>query len=241
MKIQILGSGCQKCNDLFANAEKALRQNNLDHELEKITDIEKIVDMGALVTPALAIDGKIVSSGKILSLDEILQLLAAQNADAACCCADPEEAEACCCCCTGKQNNFFKKVLTVLLLIIVIGSSLYLIDKDSKPAGKSSVRSLPADVLKVYYFHGNQRCMTCNKIEDLTRKAVGKSEKCRFIPVNVEETQNEHFIKDFQLGNRCVVMERNGKFEKFERVWELVSDPEKFHSYLTEGMERLSK
>ncbi|MCM1010553.1 MAG: thioredoxin family protein [Fusobacterium sp.] len=73
-KIQILGTGCSKCQELTKNACLAI--DGLDgYEVEKITDITKIMEMGVMMTPALVIGDKVVSSGKILSADEIKKLL----------------------------------------------------------------------------------------------------------------------------------------------------------------------
>lgn len=75
MKIQILGTGCPKCNELAENAKTAAKNSNLEYEMEKVTDIMQISKMGVMITPALAIDGKVVSSGKLLGVDEIAELL----------------------------------------------------------------------------------------------------------------------------------------------------------------------
>jgi small redox-active disulfide protein 2 len=75
MKIQILGSGCQKCRSLEANAKEAVAQAGLDAQIEKITNVDEISDMGVLVTPALAVDGVVKKSGKVLSVDEIVAII----------------------------------------------------------------------------------------------------------------------------------------------------------------------
>jgi len=77
MKIQILGSGCAKCNQLRENAEAAARELGLEYEIEKITDFREIARMGALVTPALAVDGKLKLVGKVAGPEEIKPLLRA--------------------------------------------------------------------------------------------------------------------------------------------------------------------
>ena len=74
-KIQILGTGCVKCEKLFENAKKAVDECGAECELEKISDIEKIVDMGVMMTPALVIDGEIKTVGKVLSSEDILAIL----------------------------------------------------------------------------------------------------------------------------------------------------------------------
>lgn len=75
MKIQILGSGCAKCNQLKESAEAAARELGLDYEIEKVTDFKQIARMGALVTPALAVDGKLKLVGRVAGAEEIKPLL----------------------------------------------------------------------------------------------------------------------------------------------------------------------
>lgn len=75
MKIQILGSGCAKCNQLKENAEAAARDLGLAYEIEKITDFKEIARMGALVTPALAVNGKLKLVGRVATPGEIKPLL----------------------------------------------------------------------------------------------------------------------------------------------------------------------
>jgi small redox-active disulfide protein 2 len=70
-KIQILGTGCPKCNMLKANAETAIKELGIDAEIEKISDIKEIMNFGVMSTPAIAIDGKVISSGKVLKSEEI--------------------------------------------------------------------------------------------------------------------------------------------------------------------------
>ncbi len=74
-KIQILGTGCQKCITLTKNAEDAIKGRGDDYQIEKVTDIRKIMEYGVMMTPGLAVDGKVVSTGKVLSADEIKKLL----------------------------------------------------------------------------------------------------------------------------------------------------------------------
>jgi len=70
-KIQILGTGCPKCNMLKANAETAVKELGIDVEIEKISDIIEIMNFGVMSTPAIAIDGKVISAGKVLKPEDI--------------------------------------------------------------------------------------------------------------------------------------------------------------------------
>lgn len=74
-RIQILGTGCPKCQQLAANAELAAKELGIEYELEKVTDLNEITKLGVMVTPALAIDGDVKSVGRVLSKDELKKLL----------------------------------------------------------------------------------------------------------------------------------------------------------------------
>jgi small redox-active disulfide protein 2 len=74
--IQILGTGCPKCEKLKKNAEEAAKLAGVEATVEKITDIGTIVGFGVMMTPALAIDGEVKAVGKVLSPEEIKKLLA---------------------------------------------------------------------------------------------------------------------------------------------------------------------
>lgn len=77
MKIQILGTGCKKCQKLFENAEAAAQELQLDYELIKVTEMQEIAGFGVLMTPALAIDGQVKLTGKAPSVKELKQILSA--------------------------------------------------------------------------------------------------------------------------------------------------------------------
>lgn len=75
MKIQVLGTGCPKCEKLAQNAETAARQLGVEFELEKVTDINDIVSFGVMLTPALAVDGEVRVAGEVPDAEEIKELL----------------------------------------------------------------------------------------------------------------------------------------------------------------------
>ena len=70
-KIQILGTGCPKCEKLEVNAREAVAQLGIEAEVEKVKDLNRIADAGVMMTPALAVDGKVMVSRKVASVAEI--------------------------------------------------------------------------------------------------------------------------------------------------------------------------
>lgn len=157
-----------------------------------------------------------------------------------------------------------KAAVTVLLLAFVVASVGFLIleqkgDKSAplESSGRSSqgklnhtksARSSGSDRrVVVYYFHGDTRCNTCRTIESYTKEAINtdyskelESGRLEWRVVNVEDAGNEHFIDDYELSTRTVVLSElsNGqevRWTKLERVWQLVRNKEEFVAYINEN------
>lgn len=74
-KLQILGTGCPKCQKLAETAEAAAKALGIEYELEKVTDINDIMAFGVMMTPALAVDGEVKVVGKVPDVDAIKDML----------------------------------------------------------------------------------------------------------------------------------------------------------------------
>jgi small redox-active disulfide protein 2 len=75
MKLQILGTGCAKCNALTTATKQAAEALGLQYDLEKVTDLKQIMAFGVMTTPALVVDGKVKVAGKVPSLNELKAML----------------------------------------------------------------------------------------------------------------------------------------------------------------------
>jgi hypothetical protein len=94
----------------------------------------------------------------------------------------------------------------------------------------------------VYYFHATTRCATCRTIEAYAREAVAgafsadlQARRLEWQAVNVDEPANQHFIRDFQLYTRSVVLvdgQDPKRFKVLDRVWQLVRDKATFQRYV---------
>ena len=73
MKVEVLGPGCKRCDQLYENTQNAVAE--LDSpgniEIEKIGDVNYFAKMGVFMTPGLVIDGEVISTGKVLSPNQI--------------------------------------------------------------------------------------------------------------------------------------------------------------------------
>ncbi len=70
-KIEVLGMGCSKCNDLEAKARQAVKESGVEAEVVHVADLRKIAEYKVLMTPALVVDGLVKVSGKIPTVDQI--------------------------------------------------------------------------------------------------------------------------------------------------------------------------
>ena len=77
MMIEVLGTGCAKCNKLEAMAKAAAEKLGVPYEITHVKDINAIVQRGVMTTPALAIDGRIVVAGRVPSEAELTSWLEA--------------------------------------------------------------------------------------------------------------------------------------------------------------------
>ena len=124
-----------------------------------------------------------------------------------------------------------KIIIVVCLLLINVFSSAW-----SKSADDAQII--------VYYFLTNVRCSSCYKIEQYTKEAVeqyfGNELKLGmlvFKPINIEKKENKHFIKDYQLYTKSVVISMiNGgkeiKYKNLTKVWQYLRDKQKFYDYI---------
>lgn len=73
--VKVLGAGCKSCHEQYENAKKAIKDMELDLEVEYITDMQKVMEYGAMSMPALVVNEKVVSMGKVLKSDDVIALL----------------------------------------------------------------------------------------------------------------------------------------------------------------------
>ena len=71
MKIEVLGTGCKKCKELYDRTLEAIKLEGKEANVIKEEDIIKIMEAGLISTPGLRIDGEVVSYGKVPKVEEI--------------------------------------------------------------------------------------------------------------------------------------------------------------------------
>ncbi|MFP4497387.1 MAG: thioredoxin family protein [Vulcanimicrobiota bacterium] len=74
-KLQVLGTGCPRCNTLAENTINVAEKMGIKYELEKVTDINDITSFGVMMTPALVVDGEVKVTGRVPTDQELEKML----------------------------------------------------------------------------------------------------------------------------------------------------------------------
>ncbi len=160
-----------------------------------------------------------------------------------------------------------KLIRTILFLLIAFFCSFGHINPVLAAA---PTKATPSHRIQVYYLHNTFRCFSCNSIGDLTQAAVlggvvenpatGEKStikpafpklvqqgKLSFAAVNVDDSENHHFLADFHTRSKfpVVVEIKDGKITRYkvlDKVWTLLHGPKnKFISYIQKNVSDFTK
>ena len=75
ISVKILGTGCKKCQNLENKVRELVSTNNIDANIEKVTDINEMMNYNIMMTPGLVVNEQVKSFGVIPKDDQILKWL----------------------------------------------------------------------------------------------------------------------------------------------------------------------
>ena len=144
-----------------------------------------------------------------------------------------------------------RKILQISLLLIVVAGVLFAVLQNRKGDAFAAengfsltsdeilteANSLVHATVVVTYFTTDVRCTSCRAIEAQTKEVVEKqfadalaAGSLVFQTRNIDREENKHFIDEYQLSFKTVVISsmEQGKevqFVKMDKVWELLNKP----------------
>ncbi len=136
-----------------------------------------------------------------------------------------------------------KKLFLVLLAVVALSSIGIIFSPTAQAAGDAKGTQVIA-----YYFHGTFRCPTCHKLEQYSKEAIETnfkdalaSGKLVFKAVNVEGKGNEHYVSDYKLYTKSLILSlvKDGKETKWinlDKIWEYVGNKQRFLDYVKSGV-----
>ncbi|HWQ82854.1 MAG TPA: thioredoxin family protein [Ignavibacteria bacterium] len=72
VEVKVLGSGCARCKELEKMCFNVAVDNNIDADIQKISDLKEIMSYGIMQTPGLVINGKVKLAGKLPTAPTLL-------------------------------------------------------------------------------------------------------------------------------------------------------------------------
>ena len=136
--------------------------------------------------------------------------------------------------------RFVRSLFTGLFLVAAgVAPSSHAVAAEDPPTPGDAASQIIA-----YYFLTNVRCATCRTIEAYSEEAITDGFAAQIAAgtlawrvVNIDEPENKHFVQDFQLVTKSVVLveERAGevvRFETLSKVWLLARDRDAFLDYV---------
>ncbi len=141
-----------------------------------------------------------------------------------------------------------KRFIIVAFSVVVGVAGFYLLSgsAETPPSVNAGAVDLGGSRVVASYFHTTFRCPSCHKIEQYTEAALKdsfgeelESGSLVYRVMNVEDKGNEHFVQDYQLYTKSVVLSlvKDGKeirFKNLERVWQLLGSKDGFYGYIEE-------
>ena len=153
-------------------------------------------------------------------------------------------------------GGFMRKIsLEKIYSIIIIAAIFFTMGVIPAVAGennKTASASEGNDSTKfiAYYFYNSNRCSSCYRIENWAETAIKEnfqqevqSGKLEWKPVNIDKEKNKHFIQDFNLYTKSlIIVEKNdGKTERWEnlkKVWNLLRDKDRYFDYVSSNIRK---
>jgi hypothetical protein len=157
-------------------------------------------------------------------------------------------------------NMKLKKIAAIVLIAFVVTSLAYMLVRETtaesaanEPAGTmvpnaAAPDDKPRTQTIVYYFHGDARCPTCYKLEAYAKEALDThfsdelaAGQIVWQVVNVDQPQNAHYIQDYKLVTKSVVLSsvangKEAKWENLDRVWQEVGDKQAYLEYVRDSI-----
>jgi hypothetical protein len=136
-----------------------------------------------------------------------------------------------------------RRIVSVSLLLFVAASIITIVVQEIRRPPIAEGKIDEGDKVVAYYFHTDVRCVTCETLEKLSTEAMEPfGDRLEWRVVNTDREEHAHFVEDFQLITKSVILTRirGGErvaWKNLEAIWDLVDDRKAFLRYVREETE----
>ncbi len=97
-------------------------------------------------------------------------------------------------------KSIFKTVTATLMLLFVFCNS------NGQNLKKTNAKSSTVSSIQIIQFHSENRCVTCNLIEKLTKETLQKYPAIPFKLINVDDKKNEKIAEQFEASGTALFL-----------------------------------
>ena len=134
-----------------------------------------------------------------------------------------------------------KAIKVLLLVVMAISLNIDCSAESNKKEGITNVTK--SEKVNVYYFHYTRRCMTCNAVESVSKKAITElyGDKVSFAGYNLDEKAGEAKGKEIGVSGQTLIIVAGEKKINLtnEGFMNAKSNPEKLKQIIKEKIDPL--
>lgn len=94
-------------------------------------------------------------------------------------------------------------IMLSLFLVTACGNGGQKKAQNTGAATETKAEVADANTVYVYYFHGKQRCMTCNTVEKVAKEAIaanyGSNTNVKFLVLPTDDKANEALVEKYEI------------------------------------------
>ncbi len=146
----------------------------------------------------------------------------------------------------NNSNSGFYFCFTLLLtsILLLFHTHTVMADESRNTIINEKKQQLSQRKIIAYYFHGTRRCRTCKKFEALTKTVLQNNFQTEldkgileWHAVNIDEKENKHFIKEFNLYTKAIVLveisdKEQSNWKNLEQIWQFIHNEDQFKKYI---------
>ena len=111
-----------------------------------------------------------------------------------------------------------KRILIISSLIVFSISIISFKITDNQNNNNTEKSQFGSEKIKVYYFHNERRCATCQAVEEVTKKSLKelypvmiKSGKIVFQSLDIAKKNNQILVKKYKISGQTLLFVSNSK------------------------------
>lgn len=142
------------------------------------------------------------------------------------------------------------KKLIIIMILMAMFSGVYAFTGSTSDASSGTSAFAVEKKVEVYYFHFTRRCMTCQNVENVSKKAVEtqypekvKKGEITFISVNLDEKEGESIGVKYKIeGQTLIVISGANKIDLTDKGFLYANNsPEKLEAEIKKAVDSLLK